>query len=125
MMRIKLLDVRRTALSMLEQMREGWDYVCTFRPIRTILVLFSLLCLMGYPFAVLLPVFVVQVLHGGAATLGWLTGASGIGALVSALSLAIRKSIVGLTACFRSRPRCWEGRWCSSACRVVCGYRSC
>jgi MFS family permease len=97
MMRIKLLDVRRSASSMLEQMREGWDYVRTFRPIRTILLLFSLLCLMGYPFAVLLPVFVVQVLHGGAATLGWLTGASGIGALVSALSLAIRKSVVGLT----------------------------
>ena len=97
MMRIKLLDVRRTASSMLEQVREGWDYVRTFRPIRTILLLFSLLCLMGYPFAVLLPIFAVQVLHGGAATLGWLTGASGIGALVSALSLALRKSIVGLT----------------------------
>lgn len=97
MMRIKLLDVRRSASSMLEQMREGWDYVRTFRPIRTILLFFSLLCLMGYPFAVLLPVFVVQVLHGGAATLGCLTGASGIGALLSALSLAIRKSVVGLT----------------------------
>ena len=97
MMRIKLLDVRRSTLSMLEQVREGWDYVRTFRPIRIILLLFSLLCLMGYPFAVLLPVFAVQVLHGGAATLGWLTGASGIGALVSALSLALRKSIVGLT----------------------------
>jgi MFS family permease len=78
-------------------MREGWDYVRTFRPIRTILLLFSLISLMGYPYAVLLPVFAGQVLHGGAATLGWLTGASGIGALVSALSLAIRKSVVGLT----------------------------
>ena len=97
MMRIKLLDVRRSTSSMLEQVREGWDYVRTFRPIRTILLLFSLLCLMGYPFAVLLPVYVVQVLHGGAATLGWLSGASGIGALVSALSLALRKSVVGLT----------------------------
>jgi MFS family permease len=97
MMRIKLLDVRRTASSMLEQVREGWNYVRAFRPIRTILLLFSLLCLMGYPFAVLLPVYVVQVLHGGAATLGWLSGASGIGALVSAISLALRKSIVGLT----------------------------
>ncbi|HEX4538326.1 MAG TPA: MFS transporter [Candidatus Acidoferrum sp.] len=97
MMRIKLLDVRRTASSMPEQVREGWNYVRAFRPIRTILLLFSLLCLMGYPFAVLLPVYVVQVLHGGAATLGWLSGASGIGALVSAISLALRKSIVGLT----------------------------
>ena len=97
MMRIKPLQVHRTASSVGEQIREGWDYVRTFRPIRTILLLFSLLCLMGYPFAVLLPVFVAEVLHGNAATLGWLTGASGFGALVSALSLAIRTSVVGLT----------------------------
>src|SRR6266446_10630978 len=97
MRRIKPLQIHRPASSMREQIREGWDYVRTFRPIRAILLLFSLLCLMGYPFAVLLPVFVVQVLHGGATTLGWLTGASGIGALVSALSLAVRRSVVGLT----------------------------
>jgi len=52
---------------------------------------------MGWPYSVLLPVFAGQVLHGGAHTLGWLTGASGVGALISALSLAVRKSVVGLT----------------------------
>ncbi len=82
---------------MLEQMREGWDYVRTFRPIRTILLLFALISLMGYPYSVLLPIFAGQVLHGGAHTLGWLTAASGVGALTSALSLAVRKSVVGLT----------------------------
>jgi MFS family permease len=97
LMRIKPMDIRRNAASMLEQMREGWDYVRRFRPIRTILLLFALISLMGYSYAVLLPVFAAQVLHGGATTLGWLTGASGIGALVSALSLAVRKSVVGLT----------------------------
>jgi MFS family permease len=97
MMRIKPIDMGRNASGMLEQVREGWNYVRSFPPIRTILLLFSLLCLMGYPFAVLLPVFVGEVLHGNAAILGWLTGASGIGALVSALSLVVRKSVVGLT----------------------------
>lgn len=97
MMRIKPLDIRRNPTSMLEQMREGWDYVRTFQPIRTILLLFSLLSLMGYSYSVLLPLFAAQVLHGGATTLGWLTGASGVGALASALSLAVRKSVVGLT----------------------------
>ena len=97
LMRIKPLNIRRNATSMLEQMREGWDYVRTFRPIRTILLLFALLSLMGWPYSVLLPVFAGQVLHGGPHTLGWLTGASGIGALASALSLALRKSVVGLT----------------------------
>jgi MFS family permease len=97
MMRIKPVDIRRKASSMLEQMREGWNYVRAFRPIRTVLLLFALLSLMGYSYAVLLPVFAGQVLHGGAHTLGWLTAASGVGALASGLSLAIRKSVVGLT----------------------------
>jgi len=96
LMRIKPLEIHRQKSSMFEQMREGWDYVRNFRPIRSILLLFSLLSLMGYSYGVLLPLFAGQVLTGGAATLGWLTGASGIGALVSALSLAIRKSVVGL-----------------------------
>jgi MFS family permease len=97
MMRIQLLNIRRPAASMLEQMREGWDYVRSFRPIRSILLLFALLSLMGWPYSVLLPVFAGQVLHGGPHTLGWLTGASGFGALISAISLAVRKSVAGLT----------------------------
>jgi MFS family permease len=96
-MHIRPLDVRRNASSMFEQMREGWDYVRTFHPIRSILLLFALVSLMGYPWAVLLPVFAGQVLHGGASTLGWLTAASGVGALTSAISLAMRRSVVGLT----------------------------
>ncbi|MFZ0583077.1 MAG: MFS transporter [Candidatus Acidiferrales bacterium] len=97
MMRIKPLDIRLRASSMLEQMREGWDYVRAFRPIRSILLLFVLISLMGYPYVVLLPIFAGHVLRGGATTLGWLTGASGIGALTSAISLAVRKSLAGLT----------------------------
>jgi len=97
LMRVTPLVSQRPKAGMLGQMREGWDYVRSFRPVRTILLLFALSCLMGYSYPVLLPVFVAQVLHGGAATLGWLMGAVGVGALASALSLAARKSVVGLT----------------------------
>ncbi len=41
LMRVQPLNIRRNAISMLEQMREGWDYVSTFLPIRTILILFA------------------------------------------------------------------------------------
>jgi MFS family permease len=95
-MRIRPLDIRRQAASLLAQMREGWDYVSTFRPVRTVLLLLVLMSLMGWPYTVLLPVFAGQVLHGGPNTLGCLTGASGIGALISAISLALRKSVAGL-----------------------------
>ncbi|HLI77778.1 MAG TPA: MFS transporter, partial [Acidobacteriaceae bacterium] len=101
MMRVKPLAVKRHTATMIEQMREGWDYVKGFRPIRTVLLLFAVLSLMGWPYAVLLPIFAGQVLHGGPHTLGWLTGASGIGALGGALMLAVRKSVVGLTSRIR------------------------
>jgi MFS family permease len=97
LMRIQPLDLTRARRSMLEQMREGWDYVRSFRPIRTVLIVFSLATLMGYPYSVLLPLFAGNELHGGPHTLGWLTGASGAGALVSALSLAVRRSTQGLS----------------------------
>jgi MFS family permease len=97
LMQVKPLVIQRAAVSMVEQMREGWAYVSTFRPIRSILLLFALLSLMGWPYAVLLPIFASTVLHGGAHTLGFLTGASGVGALASAVSLAMRKSVRGLT----------------------------
>jgi MFS family permease len=45
---------------------------------------------------VLMPVFAAQVLHGGPHTLGFLMGAAGVGALISALSLVLRKSVRGL-----------------------------
>jgi MFS family permease len=97
MMRVPPLLIKRATTSMLEQLREGWSYVVHFRPIRTILTLFALLSLMGMPFMVLMPIFASQVLHGGAHTLGYLMGASGVGALISAISLALRKSVRGLT----------------------------
>ena len=48
------------------------------------------------PFVVLMPIFAARVLHGGPHTLGFLMGAMGVGALVSALSLAARRSVRGL-----------------------------
>jgi MFS family permease len=83
--------------SMFAQLHEGWTYVSRFAPIRTILLLFALLSLMGWPFMVLMPVFAAQVLHGGPHTLGFLMGAVGVGSLVSALSLVMRRSVRGLS----------------------------
>jgi len=97
MMRIQPPASLPSKAGMLEQLREGWQYVNTYRPVRAILLLSALLALMGYPYSVLMPVFAGQVLHGGPATLGWLTAASGVGALGSGLSLAFRKSTEGLT----------------------------
>jgi len=96
-MRLRPFEIRRHSSSMLEQIREGWDYISTFPPIRAILILIAIISLMGYPYAVLLPIFAGQVLHGGPFTLGWLSSAAGVGALISAITLTLRKSVLGLT----------------------------
>jgi MFS family permease len=96
MMRVHVAALSRKATSTLHEMKEGWSYVSGFLPIRTILLLFALVSLMGMPFVVLMPIFAARVLHGSANTLGFLMGAMGVGALVSALSLAARRSVRGL-----------------------------
>ena len=98
MMHVAIAPVTRNAGSLLHQLKEGWQYVADSRPVRTILMLFALISLMGMPFTVLMPVFASNVLRGGAYTLGFLLAASGVGALISAISLALRKSVRGLTS---------------------------
>ena len=97
LMRVKVAAVRRAAAGMFHQLHEGWSYVSTFLPVRTILILFALVSLMGMPYMVLMPIFAAKVLHGGAHTLGFLMGAAGAGALISAFSLVLRRSVRGLT----------------------------
>jgi MFS family permease len=96
MMRLSTPAIVRKATSTLTELKAGWTYVSEFLPIRTILLLFAVVSLMGMPFVVLMPIFAAQVLHGGPHTLGFLMGAMGLGALFSALSLAARRSVVGL-----------------------------
>lgn len=97
MMRLKPWPVAAQAGSMWERLHEGWAYVHYSVPIRTILTVFSVVGVMAWPYTTLLPVFAGDVLHGGANALGYLTAAAGFGALVSALSLAARKTTAGLT----------------------------
>jgi len=82
-------------IPLLRGLREGFSYAFDFMPIRYILILLGLVSLAGMPYLVLMPVFAKDVLHGGPQTLGFLLGASGIGALIGALVLASRASVVG------------------------------
>ena len=97
-MRVAVMPPRAgVRASVAKQMAEGWAYVSGFMPVRTILLLFAACSFLGLPFMTLLPIFSTKVLHGGAHTLGLLTAANGLGALGSALALAMRRSVRGLT----------------------------
>src|ERR1700690_974919 len=95
-MRISAVQQTRTQKAILHELKEGWSYVTHSVPIRSILLLLALVSLVGMQYTVLMPIFAAQVLHGGAHTLGFLMGASGVGALVGAMFLASRKNVLGL-----------------------------
>ncbi len=80
----------------LHELREGFQYAFGFGPIRSILLLIAQTSLMGMPYAVLVPIFAKEILHGDAHTFGFLMSAAGCGALAGTFYLASRPSVLGL-----------------------------
>ena len=85
-----------TQASGMGQFKEGFRYAMKSKPIRSLLALIALVSLMGVPYMVLMPVFASAILNGGPHILGFLMAASGAGALIGALWLASRKTVLGL-----------------------------
>ncbi|MDX5422111.1 MAG: MFS transporter [Hymenobacteraceae bacterium] len=96
LMRLKPFERVRQDRKVWQSLKDGFRYAFGFPPIRALILIVALISLFGMPFTVLLPVFARDILHGGANTLGYLMGASGLGALSGALFLAQRKSVLGL-----------------------------
>jgi len=86
----------RPATRIGEELKVGFRYVTQFVPVRTLLLLLALVSTMGMPYTVLMPAIATRVLHGGAHSLGFLMGATGVGALAAALYLASRHTVIGL-----------------------------
>jgi MFS family permease len=78
------------------ELKEGVGYAFGFPPIRAILLLMALISFMGMSYTVLMPIFADQLRSHDAALLGYLMAASGIGALLGALFLASRNTVLGL-----------------------------
>lgn len=81
-----------------QDMREGFVYAYRNVPIRAILMILLVVSLFAMPYFILLPVFARDVLGSNAGTLGLLTAASGIGALVGVVYLGAKKDVSGLEA---------------------------
>ncbi|HTA44208.1 MAG TPA: MFS transporter, partial [Bryobacteraceae bacterium] len=69
-MRIKVRQARQTPRHVSIELREGWHYVRTSLPIRSILTNLGLVSMFGMSYSVLMSLFAAEVLHGGANTLG-------------------------------------------------------
>ncbi len=96
MMRLNPREIKTRHVHPLQQLTEAFIYGFSFKPVRYIILLLALVSMAGMPYVVLMPIFAKDILHGGPQTLGFLMGASGIGALIGALYLASRKTVLGL-----------------------------
>lgn len=103
---IMTIDRPRTRLSgsPVQNVIEGFKFVGGTSPVRALMMLLGLVSFTAMPYAVLMPLFADQLLHGGPRALGILMGCSGVGALCGAVTLAMRKTIKGL------------GTWVAAAC---------
>ncbi|MEG3437205.1 MFS transporter [Pannus brasiliensis CCIBt3594] len=77
-------------------LREGFDYAFGFAPVRSLLIMVAVVSFLGVNFVVILPIFASEILRGNAGTLGLMMAASGVGSLIAALWLSLRKGIQGL-----------------------------
>ena len=90
---LRLMDLARieraaTRRAPWGELKEGFGYAFRHPVIRTIILLIAVCGLFGNAFLTLIPAWAVKILHGNAATNGWLQSARGVGALASALLIA-------------------------------------
>ncbi len=95
-MKIKPRTIESKHKRLVHGLKEGVDHAFGFLPIRAILIMVAMLSIFGYPYLVLMPIFARDILHGGPNTLGFLMGATGLGAVCGAVFMASRKTVVGL-----------------------------
>lgn len=95
-MRVPRREPVTSSRRMFGDLGAGLSYAAQSRPISAILLLVALVSLTGAPYTMLMPVLAAQTLGGGAYTLGFLMAAAGAGAVMGALWLASRPSVLGL-----------------------------
>ena len=108
LMRIERSEGQRAKESPVRSFVQGFRFAMSDVPIRSALLLLSGLSLFGLQYAVFLPIYAKDILHGGAKVLGLLMSAAGVGAVLGALQFATRTEYKGLT------------RWIATTC-TACG----
>ena len=95
-MRIEKKEIKAQDGSPLQSLIQGFRYAMNDLPMRSALLLLSMLSLLGLQYSVLLPIFADKILHKGEKGFGLLMSTAAVGALLGALHFAARTSYKGL-----------------------------
>lgn len=96
MMRIPKAEMNLDDESPLRSLVQGFHFAMGDFPIRSTLLLLSVLSLFGLQYSVFMPIYAQDILKGNARTLGWLMSSAGVGAVLGALHFAARTNYKGL-----------------------------
>lgn len=96
MIKVPFKEYVDTGQSMFVKIKQGWKYSFSHLPIKFMIANISVITMFGMSYAVLMPIFAKDILHGSSKTMGFLMSCAGVGALIGAIYLASRKSISGL-----------------------------
>ena len=96
MMKVSVKEKQRNEKHIFRELREGVRYTFGFAPIKHVILLLGIISLMGSSYQVLMPVFAKEILHGDSHTFGFLMSAAGCGALLGAVYLASKESVIRL-----------------------------
>jgi MFS family permease len=96
MMRIERKEIKPSTESPLKSLMQGFHFAMNDLPIRSTLLLLSVLSLFGLQYSVFMPIYAEDILKGNARTLGLLMSSAGVGAVLGALHFAARTHYKGL-----------------------------
>ncbi len=96
MMRIDRTEIRPSEGSPLKSVIQGFHFAMRDVPVRSALLLLSVLSLFGLQYSVFMPIYANEILKGGRRMLGLLLSFAGVGAFLGALQFAARTHYKGL-----------------------------
>ena len=82
--------------TILEGLKEGWEYAFSSEQILTLLAFIGLFAFIALSYPMLMPIYTKDVLHGDSRVLGYVMSSAGIGALCSSIFLAAKTTLRGL-----------------------------
>jgi len=92
MMRLPSLQKTHDEKNILQDIKDGWNYLKQTKSIRFIIIMLALVSLFVLPFSTLIPVYAKDIFKGSASTFGIIDSMIGLGAFGGAIFLASLKS---------------------------------
>ena len=96
MMKIERMQTKPGQVSPLTSLMQGFHFAMSDLPVRSALLLLSVLSLFGLQYSVFMPIYAKDILKGDIRIQGYLMSAAGVGAVLGALHFAARTDYKGL-----------------------------